>query len=151
MRRFLAVLGIFILLLTASLVLTLVKEGNEQGAKFVRVKIGLMLIDAEVADTTLAQAKGLSGRVGLEENQGMFFIFKEQAIQKFWMKDMRFPLDIVWIRDNRVIGILYGIEPESNDSPKIYTSPQTVDKVLEINAGVASKFGIKVGDTVELD
>ena len=61
---------------------------------------------------------------------------------------MKFPLDIIWIRGGIVAGIIFGAEPEGAIAAKIYSSPEPVDRVLEINAGEASKWGIRPGDLV---
>ena len=147
MKRFLIILGFFAVFLALAIIFTSVKESN-QSLKISQVKIGLGVFDVEIADNLLLQSKGLSNRDSLPKNHGMLFIFSEPAIQRFWMKDMRFSIDIVWIRNNEVSGIVYGAEPESGDSPTIYASPEPVDRVLEINAGEVSNYGIKVGDEV---
>ena len=60
----------------------------------------------EVADTLNEREKGLSGKQSLEINKGMLFIFEKETLSGFWMKDMNFPIDIIWIDKNmRIIGI----------------------------------------------
>jgi len=90
----------------------------------------------EVADTITSRARGLSGRAGLTENQGMFFIFGSQDMHGFWMKDMKFPIDIVWIRGEKIVEFAENAAPEP------------ADKVLEIKAGLAEKLELKVGDKI---
>lgn len=102
-------------------------------------------------ETTLdpfSQAKGLSGRRSLSDSDGMLFIFSEPGIRHFWMVGMRFPLDIVWIREDAVIGIAYNAEPYKvmTGAPKQYDSPADVDKVLELPAGSAEKLSLQIGD-----
>lgn len=103
-------------------------------------------IKVEIADTPAKQAQGLSGRESLAEDAGMFFIFSEPARQNFWMKEMKFPIDIIWISGDRVAGFV----EDAQVSPPltIYSSPENVDKVLEINAGLVKEWGIKVGDFI---
>ena len=106
-------------------------------------------ISIEVADTPAKQAQGLSGREGLGQNEGMLFIFPEHKVQNFWMKDMKFPIDIIWISGDWVVGFVENAPvPVSENSLIIYSSPETVDKVLEINAGLIKKWNIKVGDLI---
>jgi uncharacterized protein len=106
----------------------------------------------EIADNMVTRAKGLSGREGLGENEGMFFIFSSSSYQGFWMKDMNFSIDIVWISENKVVGFAESVPPEQTrilTGLKIYYPPEPVDKVLEINGGLVSKYNIKSGDIVE--
>ena len=104
----------------------------------------------ELATTTMEQARGLSYRASLAEGSGMLFTFSP-GVQNFWMKDMNFPIDIIWIAGGRVAGYAQDAKPQPGVSLwglTIYTSPSGVDKVLEVNAGVVAKYGMKIGDTV---
>jgi len=101
----------------------------------------------EVVSTPSAWAKGLSGRRSLPEKNGMLFTFGQQREHSFWMKDMQFPLDMVWIRDDVVVGFVTGVDQRLGDQ---YTIPTpSVDAVLELNTGSIQRFQIKVGDTVK--
>ena len=116
------------------------------------ITIGKTSFDVEVATTMVEQACGLSGREGLGDNQGMFFVFGSGSTQSFWMKDMTFALDMIWISGGKVAGIAQNVPPPQPHAMlwqlKIYTSPPNVDKVLEVNAGTVAKNGIQVGDAV---
>jgi uncharacterized protein len=110
--------------------------------------------NVEIASTTLEQMTGLSYRPSLGENDGMLFIFGRPSVQNFWMKDMHFPLDMIWISGNTVAGFAENAEPQPGDplwQLKIYTSPDGVDKVLEVNAGTVAKDNIQVGDEVQIE
>ena len=103
----------------------------------------------EIADTMLLRNKGLSDRPSLGEDAGMLFKFGSPGMYGFWMKGMRFPLDFVWIQDNRIIGFTENVEPEPDASMlKLYSyyPPSPADSVLEINAGLVEKYGVSVGD-----
>ncbi len=77
----------------------------------------------------------------------MLFTFGQQREHSFWMKDMQFPLDMVWIRDDVVVGFVTGVDQRLGDQ---YTIPTpSVDAVLELNTGSIQRFQIKVGDTVK--
>jgi uncharacterized membrane protein (UPF0127 family) len=105
----------------------------------------------ETASTMMQQALGLSGRDGLNSNDGMLFLFGSPSVQNFWMKDMKFPLDMIWISGDTVAGFAQNVEPQPGAALwklKIFTSPYNVDKVLEVNAGTVAKDNIKVGDAV---
>ena len=82
----------------------------------------------------------------------MLFVFSEPHIQRFWMKDMNFPLDIIWIRDFKVIGLEENVpQPANNDGKTArMNSPEPADMVLEVNAGEVAKYGISAGDMVQL-
>ncbi len=96
------------------------------------------------ADTEDSRRQGLSNRTSLPADTGMLFIFPSVAIQGFWMKDMHFPLDIIWIdKDKKVIGIAKNATPESY--PAVFMSPDPIQYVLEIHAGTSADFGITTG------
>jgi hypothetical protein len=81
----------------------------------------------------------------------MYFIFDKPGNYGFWMKDMKFPIDIIWISGDEVVGIDENAEPEPGEplsDLKIYYPPREIDRVLEVNAGAAEKYNLKVGDTV---
>jgi uncharacterized membrane protein (UPF0127 family) len=115
--------------------------------------IGSNTWTVEIASTTMQQALGLSGREGLGANDGMLFTFGQPGTQNFWMKDMNFSLDMIWIAGNKVAGFAQDAVPQPGValwSLKIYASPYDVDKVLEVNAGTVAKDNIQVGDTVTI-
>lgn len=109
----------------------------------------------EVASTVIEQTRGLSYRPSLGAQSGMLFIFGSGSVQSFWMFGMNFPLDMIWISDNVVAGFTQNVPaPTSGTAPwslPVYTSPNNVDKVLEVNAGMVAKYNIKVGDTVTIE
>jgi uncharacterized membrane protein (UPF0127 family) len=78
----------------------------------------------------------------------MIFVFDQADIYAFWMKDMKFPLDIVWLNENReVINIKENALPESY--PESFVPPQKSLYVIELNAGLVTKYGIKVGNILD--
>lgn len=111
-------------------------------------------LEVELADTEEKRAKGLSNRNILGPNEGMLFIFaSKDVVPSFWMKDMTFPIDIIWINDDKIAEIDKVAEIQANVSDaklKLYTPAKAVDYVLEVNAGFCNKYGIKVGDSVDL-
>src|SRR4026208_1251957 len=66
-------------------------------------------LNIEIAQTQIEREKGLSGRDTLPENSGMLFVFDKPDYYAFWMKDMKFPLDFIWIRDQKVVQITEGV------------------------------------------
>lgn len=122
--------------------------------KTVIVEINDQTIVADTAITRNEKEKGLSGRDSLWINGGMLFVFDIEDKQHFWMKDMNFPIDIVWISGNEVVGIERDVQPEpdvSREELSIYSSPEPVDKVLEIQAGRSDSLNLEEGDQVEFN
>lgn len=102
-----------------------------------------------VAKTPSAREKGLSGRESLGQDEGLLFIFPEPGLHGFWMKEMNFPIDIVWMdRYLKVIGISENVSPESY--PELFYPPSPAQFVLEIDAGSARAKGIDVGDRAKI-
>lgn len=113
----------------------------------VELKINDVEVQIELADTIAKRTLGLSGRDFLSENRGMFFIFDEPGFYSFWMRDMNFAIDIIWIDENfNIIDITKNVTPES--FPKTFKPQEPVKYVLEVNSGWAGNNSIKVGDIV---
>lgn len=117
------------------------------------LRIGEASFRVEIADTLRTRSQGLSSRASLAEDSGMLFIFNIPFSYPFWMKDMSFPLDMVWIRKGAVIGVTENVPPPSGNILTLptYSPPGVIDEVLEINAGTFKKFGLKIGDAVILE
>lgn len=106
-------------------------------------------IVVEFADTKSSRELGLSGRKGLEEGKGMLFVFDTPGRYGFWMKDMSFSLDILWINeDGIVVEIERAVTPQSY--PKTYINASPAKYVLEVNAGEAEKRGLFIGSKVKI-
>lgn len=105
----------------------------------------------EIAETEAQRTKGLMNRSKLDEDKGMLFIFNKEGVYPFWMKNTLIPLDIIWIDNNyKVVFIGKNVQPcKSLICPT--TKPLVKAKyVLEINAGISDKLGIKVGDILNI-
>lgn len=112
-----------------------------------RVRVGV-----EIVDTPALRTRGLSGRADLPDGQGMLFLFETAGVQAFWMKDMRFEIDIVWIRDGKVVGVAPKLPlPKRGVALPQYKSPSPCDVVLELRAGAAQRMGLQVGDSVRIE
>lgn len=113
------------------------------------LKVGDTAITASLADTSVLQERGLSGKVSMPENEGMYFIFDHAGFYPFWMKEMNFPLDMIWIGDDmRVVDITRDAPPSS--FPQTFVSKSPARYVLEVNAGFAERHGVKIGDRITL-
>lgn len=100
----------------------------------------------ELAVTTMEKEKGLGYRDNLPENQGMLFIYDHYEKFGFWMKGMRFPLDIIWIKDDQVADISENVPLLTRGSITTVQPDTEVNRVLEVNAGTVKRLGIKIGD-----
>lgn len=148
-KKVLIILGIVILVFIVLGYLFFGYRGGKLETKI--LKVNGVEFSVEIADTTLSRMQGLSGRDGLAENEGMFFVFDSPANQGFWMKDMKFPIDIIWIKGDKIAGFFENAQPEPGKTVfglKIYNSSEPVDQVLEVNAGTVTKYGFKVGQAV---
>ncbi len=113
------------------------------------VRIGMTEIPVEIATSSAAVQKGLSGRVSLAADRGMLFLFDHPEKYRFWMPDMRFPIDIIWIDDNQVIDADENVSPKFDPLyPVFYTPARPVQYVLEVNAGFMKRNNIHIGDAV---
>ena len=107
---------------------------------------GPVILFVEVVDTNETRASGLMFREELARNAGMLFDFKREQPVSFWMKNTLIPLDVFFIKaDGRIVNIAKRAVPYSERS---IASDEPVLGVLETNAGVADRLGIKPGDIV---
>lgn len=104
-----------------------------------------------IADEAAEHWQGLSDRDSMGPYNGMLFVFPNYQIRTFVMRNMRFPLDIIWIKNNEIIKIDKRLEPEKNKPVKRYSSSEPVNYVLEVNGGLSDAFGFQVGDKVEIN
>lgn len=107
----------------------------------------------EVATDLAVQKKGLSGRDSLGANQGMIFSYPSKSVLVFWMKDMNFNIDLLWVNDDKIVGLERNmLKPVTGTEDKDllnYRSPEAVNRVLEINSGLIDRYGIKIGDKLD--
>ena len=106
-------------------------------------------IRVEIADGLFEQAKGLAGRETLSQEEGLLFLHGSPAIQRYWMKGMLIPIDIIWINGKTVEGYVQDAQPEPPPFT-IYASPTPVDKVLEVSAGFVAAHRVNIGDTLDI-
>lgn len=124
--------------------------------KTAKVEVGNHTITAEVAKSDQDKQIGLSGRASIPDDRGMLFLFDKPGYYSFWMKQMQFPIDILFIKGDKIVTIFKQVTPPPSDTDvadndlPIYTPQAEADKVLEINSGLVDKYGIKTGDTVKI-
>jgi len=108
----------------------------------------------DIADNDVLRGQGLSGVEKLGNDEGMLFIYPTVGIYSFWMKDMKIPLDFIWINEDTVVDITENVpKPDSDDLKSLptYRAKQPVNRVLEVNSGSVETLGIKNGDKVEFN
>jgi len=116
------------------------------------VRIGnRVAVPVEVARTEAEKTRGLSGRDRLAPDRGMLFVYEAPIRPLIWMRGMRFPLDILWIRDGRVVDLVRGAKaPAPGEAPQEFAPREDAQYVLEVPAGFVERQGIAVGDRVEM-
>ena len=103
-------------------------------------------IPVEVSDTPEKRSLGLGKRDKLEKGWGMLFVFEKRIPHSFWMKNMRFPIDIIWLDNQRIVELAENVPPpQEGESPKVREPRLPSNFVLEIESGQARALGLKVG------
>ncbi len=125
---------------------------NYQNTKPPFAKIDNYVFSLEIAKSQKDKEIGLSKYKSIPNNLGMLFPFEKEGNYSFWMKDMKFSIDIIFIKENKIIKIFNNVPyPKSNNEElPIYTPSGLSDMVLEINAGLSDKYKFKNGDRVEI-
>ncbi len=141
--RFLWTLVPVLVLVSAAFVFFDTSDSVSPG--LVPITVGEAKLVAGIADTEAERAQGLSGRSELAQDEGLLFIFPNPGIYGFWMKDMRFAIDILWFdADKRLVGISRQIDPSTY--PQSFAPQAPAQYVLEVPAGYAEAKNIKLGD-----
>lgn len=114
------------------------------------VKINNQSFNATVAASEKEREIGLSETKSLQPNQGMIFLFDRPDYYSFWMKNMKFPIDIIYINNDTIVTIISNAPfPKNNsESLTVYASISPANKVLEIQGGLSEKYKFKNGDKV---
>ncbi|HMB17425.1 MAG TPA: DUF192 domain-containing protein [Candidatus Paceibacterota bacterium] len=152
LRKILFLIVGFLLAFGVALVPSVLKI--KQVEKQARVVIDGQIILADVALTNEDREQGLSGVKYMGDNEGMLFIFEEEKKHGIWMKDMRIPIDILWIKDEVIVDVDEHVMPEPDKDISeltIYKPSEPVDRVLEIRGGRFGMFDVEVGDKVEIE
>jgi uncharacterized membrane protein (UPF0127 family) len=109
--------------------------------------VGTSTVYVSIADTEASREKGLGGRTSLAGNEGMLFVFPNEGFYSFWMKGMRFSIDILWIAtDGEIVYIVPAVSPATY--PKAFVSKKPARYVLELPEEYASQHQIRVGSKV---
>lgn len=110
-------------------------------------------LSLELVNTNVSITQGLSNRNSLGAD-GMLFVFANRLVPKFWMKDMLFDLDIVWLDRGRVVDLTTDIQAPDPATPlhqlPTYSPSQSVNMVLELPAGAVEAYDLQIGDLIQL-
>lgn len=161
MRKFLIIPTIVMLTGMGLIIFILTHSSSKQTANHLlstthRLTVGDHQFDIAIATTPEQQTKGLSGITELQPNQGLYFPYNNEPNVAYWMKDMLIAIDIIWIADNKIIGISQNLQPPPPNTPDNnltrYPAPTNqLDAVLEIAANRSAELNLKVGDEVTLE
>jgi len=121
------------------------------------ITVGQAKLCVQSVSSQSDEAKGLGMRDSMGQAQGMLFDFSgKNSMPAFWMKDMKFDLDLIWIKDGRVVGITKSVvapkNAQENQESKLkdYYPPSAIDEVLEVNSGWSDRNNIKIGDEINI-
>lgn len=122
------------------------------GYKKINVTVNDVPLIADVAMTSQQRSKGLAVKDTLAENESMLFVFPKASDYQFWMKDMKFPIDIIWLDTDRyVIHVEHSLEPCTDDACPLYKPDGSAQYVLETVSGFAQKYSLTENTIVEFD
>jgi len=140
-------LAALLLILTAACDLRALGGSEPEGW----VEVKGQRVAVEIADSPEEQSKGLGERDQLAWHHGMYFEYANPAFYAFWMKGMRFSIDIVWIRNGRIVDLDANVPYEVGGNGPTLRPSVLVDAVLEVPAGYANAHGWHVGDRVKFE
>jgi uncharacterized membrane protein (UPF0127 family) len=157
-KKTLLFLSLILLIIIFSFIFYFVskKDYQREPAKFVRIIFNDKVeVRAEVFQTLAEKTKGLSGRQELLPNEGALFIYQEPGFYHFWMKEMNFPIDIIWLlpEENKkevfkIVDITPTVSPDS--FPQTFSSRVPSQYVLEVKAGFAKENDLKINSFVKI-
>ena len=116
-----------------------------------RAKMGDQIIELEIAATPEQQMLGLMYRDSLPNNRGMLFTFEETRHARFWMKNVKINLDMVFLKDGEIVAIFSEVPPCSKEPCSTYGPNTPINQVIELRGGRAAELGLKKGDRVDIE
>lgn len=124
--------------------------GWQYNPKTAIINFGQTRLSAIKASSEEQRIRGLGGRPALAKNQAMLFVFEKADKYCFWMKDMRFAIDIIWLDDDgRVLKILDNTQPDSY--PQSFCPAQPASYVIETVANLTVQENVRVGSLIEIN
>lgn len=117
-----------------------------------KLQIGNTIVWVKIAQTYQQKKQGLSGVESMAEDEGILFVYDEPDSYNFWMKDMNFPLDFIWIREGEVVDLSENVPVFDQNGNFTRVQPnQPANQILEVNSGFIEKNKIEVGNRVKLE
>jgi uncharacterized membrane protein (UPF0127 family) len=108
-------------------------------------------IPVEIAINQIEREQGLMFRTQLSINQGMLFVFPDQAVHDVWMKNTYLPLDVVFLSaDGHIVSILENLQPCLHEPCEIYSPQVAANFMLELNAGFSHLHQLQIGQALRL-
>ena len=131
------------------------QDENKFGRLAALVSLNDTRVVAEVAEDRETRARGLSGRAALPDGRGMLFVFESPGRYGIWMRNMQFSIDIIWMRDGRVVDVARSVPAPAPNTPEftlpVYEPREEASHVLEAPAGFVQKHNIAVGSLVRVE
>ncbi len=151
-RPFITLSAIIALALLGIVIYQQYQKYTERDTITIYTGAGPVKIRVEYAQTPEKQKQGLMGRASFPKNSGMLFIFPDEKVREFWMKDTLIPLEIMFIDTNGHINEVTTMEPCAPDTIicPVYTSKEPARFAIEVNAGFSQKNKIIEGDILEI-
>ena len=145
MKKILYIVSILIVVLIGWFVLSsTIKKGPT-------ARINNRTFNLYIAKSDKDRQIGLSKYNKIADNWGMVFQFGKADYYPFWMKEMKFPIDIIYVKDGKIVTIHQNVNPpQENQGLTIYNPESPADTVIEVNAGLSKKYNLKTGDRVSL-
>lgn len=149
-RNIRLLLGLAVVIFTVILISSFFTSKSQEPTQ---VTINNEKFHVEIAKTDKEKQIGLSNKEVLGANEGMLFLFDKPDYYSFWMKEMKFPIDIIFINGNKVTTIFSNALPPSGSEGNltIYQPKEKSDKVLEVNAGLAKELNLKEGSSIDIN
>jgi len=117
--------------------------------KTIKVEINGYSLEVEVAKSDNEKRRGLSQRDELRNDRGMIFIYEKEGEYSFWMKGVKFSLDFIWLKGDKIVDITKNVQPPRDENYEIYRPSEPVDKILEVKAGWCDSHEVKIGQKVK--
>lgn len=138
--------SIFLILLLA-VFLSLSQTRNFKGYQKTQARIQGQTYTLFIANTEEKRTRGLANITSIQNNEGMLFVFEKPDYYRFWMKDMKFPLDFIFINENQIVDMIRNVSPKNY--PNTFTSIEKADKIIELNAGEITRLNLKKGANMQ--
>ena len=147
--QMLPIIIVAIVLLIVLIVIWIVKD--LKNVKYTKVKVSNYTVNAELADDIFKMTKGLMGRDGLRENQGMLFVFSNEDYHRFWMMNMSMPIDIIFANRNKTVVDIWQDAQPCGLSCSSYSPQKPAMYVLEVKANFTERHNVRTGSKLSFD